>query len=88
MSTSRFIVQKSDETKMINSGSYPSIGVGAGIDISIQDHLRAIIDYTQFSGSGDGFASSVKSTSSKVIINTTSFDSTYSFTRASLIYKF
>jgi len=87
MSSSRFILQKSDDSKVINSGSFPSVGVGAGIDISIQDHIRAIIDYTQFSGSGSGYVSSSKSGSSN-IINNIAFDSAYSFTRASLVYRF
>lgn len=86
-SSSRFILQKSDDSKVISGGSLPSVGVGAGIDISIQDHIRAIIDYTQFSGSGSGYLSSSKAGASNVV-NNIAFDSTYSFTRASLVYRF
>ena len=86
-SSSRFILQKSDDSKVISSGSFPSVGIGAGIDISIRDHVRAIIDYTQFSGSGSGYLSSSKAGASNVV-NNIAFDSTYSFTRASLVYRF
>jgi hypothetical protein len=87
-SSSRFILQKNDDSKVISGGSFPSVGVGLGVDISIQDHVRAIIDYTQFSGSASGFLNSSNSTTQKVIVNSTSYDSAYSFTRASLIYRF
>jgi hypothetical protein len=87
-SSSRFILHKDDDSKVISGGSLPSVGFGGGIDISIQDHIRAIIDYTQFSGSGDSYFISSTSTNSNTIRNNVSYDSKYSFMRTSLIYKF
>ena len=87
-STSRFILQKNDNSKVVNGGSFPSVGFGGGIDISIQDHVRAIIDYTEFSGSGDSFFLSSKSDQATNIRNNVSYDSKYAFTRVSLIYRF
>jgi hypothetical protein len=87
-SASRFILQKNDNSKVVSSGSFPTVGFGGGIDISIQDHVRAIIDYTQFSGSGDAYFVSSKSDSTSTIRNSVAYDSKYAFTRVSLIYRF
>ncbi len=87
-STSRFILQKNDNSKIVSGGSFPSVGFGGGIDISIKDHIRAIIDYTKFSGSGDAFFLSSKSDQTTNIRNHVSYDSKYAFTRVSLIYRF
>lgn len=87
-STSRFILQKNDNSKIVSGGSFPSVGFGGGIDISIKDHIRAIIDYTEFTGSGDAFFLSSKSDQTTNIRNSVSYDSKYAFTRVSLIYRF
>jgi len=87
-SASRFILQKNDNSKVVSSGSFPTVGFGGGIDISIQDHVRAIIDYTQFSSSGDAYFVSSKSSGSSTIRNSVAYDSKYAFTRVSLIYRF
>jgi hypothetical protein len=87
-SASRFILEKNDNSKVVSGGSFPSVGFGGGIDISIQDHVRAIIDYTQFSGSGDAYFVSSKSNNLISIRNSVAYDSKYAFTRVSLIYRF
>jgi hypothetical protein len=86
-SSSRYILEsKKNSTRTVHSGSFPTLGFGVGVDISIQDHLRAIIDYTQFSTSGDGEINNYENI--LMMKNTLSFDSSFSFSRASLIYKF
>ena len=88
MSSSGFSIVGKNNYKGIFGGSFPSIGYGAGVDISIQDHLRAIIDYTQFSSSADGRSTSSSESSNTYFVNNIKFNSKYAFTRVSLVYKF
>lgn len=90
MSSSGFTLHGKSKAKGIFGGEYPNFGYGAGIDISIQDHIRAIIDYTQFSSGGASSESGANgySKSKTDITNTVKFNSEYAFTRVSLVYKF
>ena len=67
-------------------GNSFSFGIGGGIDISIEEHIRAIIDYTQFSGEGEMSDTSLDGSYS--IAKSSKFNSKYAFTRLSLIYRF
>ena len=85
-SNTRFILQQPNDVKKIGVGNSFSFGIGGGIDISIEEHIRAIIDYTQFSGEGEMSDTSLDGAYS--IAKSSKFNSKYAFTRLSLIYRF
>jgi len=62
--------------------------MGGGIDISIEEHIRAIIDYTQFSGEGEISDTSLDGQYQYIIAKSSKFNSKYAFTRLSVIYRF
>ena len=86
MSTSNFILKDNENHNSITSGGGIFFGGGFGIDISIQNHLRAIIDYTQFYDEGEKSSSYKKD--NLYIQKKTLFETSNSFTRFSLVYKF
>ena len=86
MSTSNFILKDNNTHNSITSGGGIFFGGGFGIDISIQNHLRAIIDYTQFYDEGEKSSSYKKD--NLYIQKKTLFETSNSFTRFSLVYKF
>jgi hypothetical protein len=88
-SDTRFILQNSNEVKKIGVGESFSFGIGGGIDISIEEHIRAIIDYTQFSGEGEISDTILDGSAGQNYLEKKSnFTSKYAFTRVSLIYRF
>ena len=90
MSTSNFILKDNNNHNSITSGGGIFFGGGFGIDISIQNHLRAIIDYTQFYDEGERDSSypADNLNTDFFIQKKTLFETSNSFTRFSLVYKF
>ena len=86
-SNTRFILQRPDGVKKIGVGDYFSFGIGGGIDISIEEHIRAIIDYTSFSGERE-ISDAIPNGNAGYYDQKFKFNSEYAFTRLSLIYRF
>ena len=86
-SNTRFILQRPGGVKKIGVGDYFSFGIGGGIDISIEEHIRAIIDYTSFSGERE-ISDAIPNGNAGYYDQKFKFNSEYAFTRLSLIYRF
>ena len=87
-SDSRFVLQNTNGLKKIGVGEAFSFGIGGGVDISLEENIRAIIDYTQFSGSGEISRSEDGGGGQYYLEKKSNFTSKYAFTRVSLIYRF
>jgi len=82
-----YITEFNDKSKMITTGYVPSFVFGGGIDISLIDHLRIVIDHSIISNSINGGKNEFNDESSgiKTII---SGSSNLNISRLNLVWRF